>query len=101
MKHKIKEEFEKNFGIQINNHKINGKVETYYRLPDFYENIWSFISQALDNQKKELIEKIKDKNFEFMEECGPDCDDVRHARHKGSWDHYWKMDKFLETIENE
>lgn len=50
-----------------------------------------FLSQALEEQGK----KFSEKNFEYMEECEPDCDAVRHARHQGSWDHYWKLDRYL------
>ena len=38
-----------------------------------------------------LLERMEDLNFEFMEPCEPDCSDVRHARHEGSWEHYWRM----------
>ena len=39
-----------------------------------------------------LLERMEDLNFEFMEPCEPDCSDVRHARHEGSWEHYWRME---------
>ena len=38
-----------------------------------------------------LLERMEDLNFQFMEPCEPDCSDVRHARHEGSWEHYWRM----------
>lgn len=44
------------------------------------------------------LEGIKEKNFEFMEPCEPDCDEVRHARHEGSWKHYIKMENYLEQL---
>lgn len=50
----------------------------------------------MERAEREAVEKINDKNLEYMESCEPDCDEVRHAYHQGSWDHFWKLDKYIE-----
>ena len=42
--------------------------------------------QALTSLIKELVAEARIDPFEFVEPCEPDCDDVRHAYHKGQWD---------------
>ena len=58
------------------------------------DGIGGFVQVAEDYAKQRelaLLERLEDLNFEFMEPCEPDCSDVRHARHEGSWEHYWRM----------
>lgn len=50
----------------------------------------------MESCAEEMIKEIKSKNFEFMETCVPDCDEARHARHEGSWGHYWEMREYLD-----
>ena len=42
--------------------------------------------QALASLTNELVAEARIDPFEFVESCEPDCDDVRHAYHKGQWD---------------
>lgn len=63
----IKKEFEEKFGIKITNHKINGQKSVYYKLPDFYENIWNFIEKVISQTKQELIEEIEKWRVEQIE----------------------------------
>ena len=77
------EEFDRRFYIEeYDIPKVSNKI------------IKSFISSELQKQREEISKK----NLESMEECEPDCTPIRHARHKGSWDHYWKMDRFLSEL---
>lgn len=52
--------------------------------------------QAFINSKAlELLDELDEANFACVESCEPDCDDLRHARHTGSWDHYTKMSSVI------
>ena len=82
------------------NHMVFGEWEECCTDPE-YQKLETFISDLLDKARRDLIKDINDKNFEYMEDCEPDCTSLRHAYHQGSWDHYWKMDKYLSKLSKE
>jgi len=76
--------------------EVLGLMDTF----EDYQN-QAYLNGKADGKRedrKRLIEEIRVKNFEYMEPCEPDCDAVRHARHEGSWAHYFKMDQYLEAL---
>jgi hypothetical protein len=67
-------------------------------IKQYTDGILALFNSNLKEEREKLIKGISDKNFLFMEECEPDCDEVRHARHEGSWQHYWKLDRWLNKL---
>lgn len=57
--------------------------------------VCSHVKAYIKAQQAKLLQVIEDEAFSAMEPCEPDCDEVRHARHEGSWGTY---QRFLESI---
>ena len=56
------------------------------------------IECTLNDIMKIVAKEVKNKSFEFMEPCEPDCNEVRHAEHYGSWIHMTRMDNWANSL---
>ena len=61
-----------------------------------FEALKIFIQQTLTQQAEEILSTIKP--FDLVEDCHPDCDEVEHAYHKGTWDAHLKLEKMLQKL---
>ena len=76
----------------------------YIERRDGLVNYIRVISQTIDGTLvdddkqiayEEIDELINDIAFAAMESCEPDCDEVRHAKHQGSWDTMNRIDQIV------
>lgn len=70
------------------------ELEGYDLICSYFED---FLLASMEEAERQTAEDINNKNLSYMESCEPDCDEVRHARHEGSWQHYWNMDRYIEV----
>lgn len=56
------------------------------------------LEALIKEEKLSLLEEIYQSNV--PEPCEPDCDEVRHARHKGAWAHHLHIDGVITNLRN-
>lgn len=52
------------------------------------------ILELFHEESKAYLMELKEKAFDLVEECNPDCTPEEHAYHKGTWDSYLKVEKW-------
>lgn len=65
--------------------------EGVYTLTEARQAIQRLISEA-------VLAELDDLSFKVVEPCEPDCDEVRHALHEGSWNAHLVIDERLAEL---
>jgi len=57
------------------------------------------IQELITKREREArIDELEKLSFEVVEPCEPDCDEVRHALHQGSWNAHLKIENRIAEL---
>jgi hypothetical protein len=56
------------------------------------------IDQSVSAIHSLIIKELNNLSMEVVESCEPDCDDVRHAKHEGTWQAHLVIEKRIEDL---
>lgn len=85
--------------------KIINALQAFDLSPDdlnkYHKNdFWHICEQALlEYSQREVLKELERLSVEVVEPCEPDCDEVRHALHQGTWNAHLKIDERIKELE--
>ena len=89
-------------------HFLNEAYEYGFEADEFDPDLANAALNEIDSRLHKLIAQAKReaaiaeleslRSMEVVEQCEPDCDEVRHARHEGSWNAHLAVEARLATL---
>jgi len=83
------------------NEKLLGIVSNEKSKFSIVLDLPKLVNYIATERLKAKIEELENMSMEVVEPCEPDCSDVRHALHEGSWNAHLKIDNRITELETE